>query len=67
MEISSNMDLGELRDRMGPEATTEEAREMRRLLVKERDRGLFTATEEIPDEEWHALRRLAANPGQIPF
>jgi len=62
MEISTSMDLNELRDRMGEAATLDDAREMRDLLVAERERGVFENTEDIPDEEWYDLLNLAATP-----
>lgn len=52
MKVHSNMDLHQLVDRMGSEATLDDAAAMCDLLVEKFD-GQDTA--EIPEGEWLAL------------
>ncbi|MDH1506276.1 hypothetical protein N5I20_14525 [Aeromonas caviae] len=52
MKVHSNMDLNQLAERMGTEATLDDAAAMRELLVEKFD-GQDTA--EIPEGEWMAL------------
>ena len=48
MKITHNMSIADLAERMGPDATTEEADIMRDLL---NDSGCDT-TESVPESEW---------------
>lgn len=57
MKVHSDMDLNQLAERMGPEATLDDASAMRDLLVENFD---GQDTTEIPEGEWLALMVLAA-------
>jgi hypothetical protein len=48
MEISRFMDLDQLAERMGPDATREDAGIMCEFLIA----GPYKTTEEMPNEEW---------------
>ena len=49
MEITRTMDLAQLAERMGAEATIDEARRMRDLLVAEHD---GESTDDIDEIQW---------------
>lgn len=49
MRISDTMDLNELAERMGPEATIAEAAHMRASLD---GLGRWSRTEDVPEDEW---------------
>lgn len=57
MQITTDMDLGQLAERMGAETTEAEARSMRRVLVAEG----WGCTEEVPAIYWHMALDAAAS------
>ena len=59
MQISPTMDLDELAQRMGRDASPAEAREMRFLLCE----AGHDETETVPSREWHELIGKAINNG----
>lgn len=56
MKISSTMDLGAVQERMGSEATRDEAAAMVEFLLH----SDYTDTEQVPESEWLELCGLAA-------
>lgn len=52
MKIGITMDLGELAQRMGSDATKDQARKMRDLLVASYD-GLNT--EDVDEQDWNGM------------
>ena len=52
MIINENMNLGELAERMGPDATEAEAAHMRASLA---GLGAWERTEDVPEDEWLKL------------
>lgn len=58
MLIAKDMGLGELAERMGPEATETEARAMREMLVENFD---GQDARDIPEADWFEMLDEAAN------
>lgn len=51
MKIARSMSLGELAERMGSDATPENAAAMRDALLETE----YTDTEDMPDDEWLSI------------
>lgn len=61
MKINSRMNLGHLAERMGADATADDAYQMREMLVH---LGTWECTEDVPETEWLKLLDAAVDQAQ---
>ena len=65
MKITENMNLNELKDRMGEASTMSDARNMAKLLYNAPEG--YSDTAEVPEGEWVDMLSVAASDGDYNY